>query len=177
VSLQLAFFSPALWQPPLLLPAHGDVGKSISISGPPYRPLEQMASILPASSPTCIPPLLCQTWCSQCSESVLEPTSPRPWACKEGPPSALPAARALTGVGLQQHLRLPQDLLCPVLGAIRPCQEVFKMGVELGLLSLAKFLLRELGEKQGGLRRRGWSRAGCVWVCVRPQGHQVIASL
>lgn len=50
----------------------------------------------------------------------------------------------LTGVGLQKHLRLPQDLLRPVLGAVRPGQKVLKVGIELGLLGLAEFLLCEL---------------------------------
>lgn len=50
----------------------------------------------------------------------------------------------LTGVGLQQHLCLPQDLLGPVLGAVCPGQEALKVGVKLGLLGLAEFLLCEL---------------------------------
>lgn len=63
-------------------------------------------------------------------------------SCREAPKPA--CTRPLTGVGLQQHLCLPQDFLCPVLGAVRPGQQVFKVGIKLGLLGLAEFLLCEL---------------------------------
>lgn len=65
----------------------------------------------------------------------------------------------LTGVGLQQHLRLPQDPLGPGLGAVRPRQEVFKVGVELSLLSLAELLLCELGGGEGSERGGGRPQA------------------
>lgn len=93
---------------------------------------------------------------SPATDSSLKPQesnpSPRPTytASAAGPlptvPCPLPRASPcpLTGVGLQQHLCLSQDLLGPVLGAVRPGQEALKVGIELGLLSLAKFLLREL---------------------------------
>lgn len=50
----------------------------------------------------------------------------------------------LTWVGLQQNLRLPQDLLGPVLGAVGTRQQVLQVRVQLGLLGLTQFLLREL---------------------------------
>ena len=96
---------------------------------------------------------------SRATDSSLKPqesnSSP---ACRPGhlhglhsspvPAAPRPLPRAgqclLTGVGLQQHLCLPQDLLGPVLGAVRPRQEALKVGVELGLLGLAEFLLCEL---------------------------------
>lgn len=56
-------------------------------------------------------------------------------------------APPLTGVGLQEHLCLPQDFLCPVLGAVCPGQKVLKVGIELGLLGLAEFLFCELYEE------------------------------
>lgn len=80
------------------------------------------------------------------------PTAPRRPGCP-------PAPHPLTGVGLQQHLSLPQDPLCPVLGAVCPSQEVFKVSIKLGLLRLAEFLLCELGRKQQG-RSRGQAFGG-----------------
>lgn len=53
----------------------------------------------------------------------------------------------LTRVGLQQDLRLSQDLLGPVLGAVPPGDQVVQVGIQLGLLGLAQFLLCELTDK------------------------------
>lgn len=89
---------------------------------------------------------------------ALRARGPGPDRC---PPASAP--HPLTGVGLQQHLGLPQNPLCPVLGAVCPRQEVFKVGIEFGLLSLAKFLLCELGRKS----RRGPGSetvGGCLFL-------------
>lgn len=83
--------------------------------------------------------------------------SPAPTALRW--PRCPPAPHPLTGVGLQQHLSLPQDPLCPVLGAVCPSQEVFKVSIKLGLLCLAEFLLCELGRKRQG-RPRGQALEG-----------------
>lgn len=54
----------------------------------------------------------------------------------------------LTGVWLQQDLSLAQDLLCPVLRRVCPGQEVFKVGIQFGLLSLAQLFFCKL--QKGG---------------------------
>lgn len=55
---------------------------------------------------------------------------------------------SLTGIGLQQRLRLSQHLLSPVLGGIGPTDQVLQVRIQLSLLSLAQFLLCELGRPE-----------------------------
>ena len=57
----------------------------------------------------------------------------------------------LTRIGLQEHLRLSEDLLGPVLGVVGPGDQVLQVRVQLRLLGLAQLLFCELEDRRGAV--------------------------